>query len=518
MVEPLERAAADAYWEANTQSNDATEAAAARAQKAVTRVWSDRALFDELQSHSTEAMQSPDDARQYALLHTAFLANQMDAAVLEEMIDTEVRVESVFNTFRASLRGVPTAENALREALRQSDDADLRRDVWEASKTIGPVVEADVLRLVALRNGEARNLGYSDFYHFSLALQEMSVEQLFMILGDVEAATEEPFRVYKAGLDRQLAERFGIGVEELRAHHFGDPFFQEAPTGEIDLDRFFAGRDLPPIAVAFFDAIGLDVRDVLKRSDLYERPAKNQHAFATHVGRYEDVRILCNCTPTEQWMGTLLHELGHAVYDKYLGDDLPFFLRDVSHILTTEAIAMLLGRFSRNAAWLVRYAGVVEEEATALAASAEREQAAQLLIMARWCLVMAHFERALYADPTQDLNALWWTLVKRFQHIMPPEGRPSRADWAAKIHLATAPVYYHNYQLGEMFASQLLDYLHAHIGSADSGLVANPAVGDYLKRRVFAPGARLRWDALIETATGEPLNTAHFIAHLQSAL
>ena len=37
------------------------------------------------------------------------------------------------------------------------------------------------------------------------------------------------------------------------------------------------------------------------------------------------------------------------------------------------------------------------------------------------------------------------------------EGRAAAPDWAAKIHIATNPVYYHNYMLGEMMASQLQD-------------------------------------------------------------
>jgi peptidyl-dipeptidase A len=142
--------------------------------------------------------------------------------------------------------------------------------------------------------------------------------------------------------------------------------------------------------------------------------------------------------------------------------------------------------------------------------------------MARWCLVMCHFERALYvADPHTDLNRLWWDLVRRFQGVTPPDGRnqpdsPAGAAWAAKLHLALAPVYYQNYLLGEIFASQLLDHLRGPVlgGSGDDPLVSSPQVGDYLRHHIFAPGQRLRWDALIERATGELLNPARFTAHL----
>jgi hypothetical protein len=92
--------------------------------------------------------------------------------------------------------------------------------------------------------------------------------------------------------------------------------------------------------------------------------------------------------------------------------------------------------------------------ASELGAKLDAARAAELLVFTRWVLVMNAFERALYADPESDLDTIWWELVSRHQGITPPDGRRA-PDWAAKIHIAVAPVYYHNYLLGEMMASQL---------------------------------------------------------------
>ena len=512
-VAPLEVAVAEAWWQSNIHSSPDNEARAAAAQKAITRLYADPAAYAFLRDLDPAPL-APDEARQHTLLLHLFTASQMDDAVIEEIADTEQRVETAYNSHRPLLRGTPTGENALREILRSSNDSDLRREAWEVGKQIGAVVEKDVLRLVALRNGEARKRGYTDYYDMALRLQEIEPPTLFALLDDIAAQTDDLWAEYKAGLDATLAARFGVAASDLRPWHYADPFFQEAPTGAIDLDPLFAPHDIVGVASAFFDAIGLDVRDILARSDLYERDGKSQHAFCLHVGRGDDVRVLCNCTPSERWMGTLLHELGHAVYDKYLPADLPFFLHDTAHTLTTEAIAMLLGRLSRNGAWLTRWAGVAPDKAQAVATSAAGEGRVQLLIMARWCLVMTHFERALYGDPGQDLNALWWRTVQRFQGVTPPPNRDA-PDWAAKLHLALAPAYYHNYLLGEMFASQLLDYLQAHITpTGDTALVSRPDTGDYLRSAVFAHGARLPWNDLIARATGESLNPVHFVRHL----
>ena len=52
----------------------------------------------------------------------------------------------------------------------------------------------------------------------------------------------------------------------------------------------------------------------------------------------------------------------------------------------------------------------------------------------RLAMVMTHFERALYQDPEQDLNTLWWDLVEEFQGVRRPEGRHA-PDWASKISI-----------------------------------------------------------------------------------
>ncbi|HUI49402.1 MAG TPA: peptidase M3A and M3B thimet/oligopeptidase F, partial [Acidimicrobiia bacterium] len=80
--------------------------------------------------------------------------------------------------------------------------------------------------------------------------------------------------------------------------------------------------------------------------------------------------------------------------------------------------------------------------------------------------------------------------------------------WAAKIHVAAAPVYYHNYLFGEMFASQLTATFGTLIDDADAG----PSLGSAL----FAPAATMRWDRLVQHATGSALTPAAFARDIAS--
>jgi peptidyl-dipeptidase A len=89
--------------------------------------------------------------------------------------------------------------------------------------------------------------------------------------------------------------------------------------------------------------------------------------------------------------------------------------------------------------------------------------------------------------------------------VAPPPGR-SEPDWAAKIHVAVAPVYYHNYLLGEMLASQLEETCERECG----GLVGSAEAGELLVSRVFQHGSSWRWDEVTKEATGGSLSAEAF--------
>jgi peptidyl-dipeptidase A len=510
-LRPLEVELAAAWWEANTRSSPEAERRRVRAELARQELFADADAFAAVTS-ARAAQHERDDAdplllRHLDVLYDAFIPHQVPAELRREIVELEASVESTFNTFRGVIDGARVDANAIDEILRTSDDVDARRAAWEASKQIGPEVAGSIRALARLRNRAARELGFRDHFALALATAELDEDRLFATLADVDRVTAAPFAAWKHDLDAALSRRFGTPVDELMPWHLDDPFFQETPAaGAIALDEHFAAADLEALTLRTYDGLGLDVRPVLARSDLYARDGKSQHAFCIDVDREGDVRVLCNVEPSERWMDTMLHEFGHAVYDREADHELPWLLRGAAHPLTTEGIAMLMGRLPRDPEWLAEVADLPTETVAELAPRLASARRAGTLVFARWVLVMTAFERALYADPDADLDTLWWELVERHQLVRRPPGRHA-PDWAAKIHLAAAPVYYQNYLYGELFAAQLRTTLQQRAG----GLVDRPDAGALLVREVFAPGASLRWDALVARATGGPL-TAESLA------
>ncbi len=486
--------------------------------------------FVELKAIRRSGVSDPLLARQIDVLYRKYLSRQISPELLKKILAKENAAQRAFNVFRPTLDGKEATNNDLRRILIESRDSDELRAAWEADKKVGPVVLADLKELVALRNQAARQLGFSDYYAMRLFLGEQDREQLIKLFDELDELTRGPFREAKLEMDAALAERYGIAVDELRPWHYQNPFFQDAPATPGALpESVYESLDTVEVCRKFYEGIGLPVDDVLARSDLYEKPGKNPHAFATDIDRSGDVRIFENVVPGREWLTTTMHELGHAVYFKNVAcksqtapdtfsATLPYVLRSDAHPLCTEGVAMMFDRFPLNVDWLRAMGADIPNPERYRAATAKLRRN-RMLVFARWAQVMFRFETALYADPDQDLGRLWWDLVEKYQEVKRPEGR-DEPDFAAKYHIVGAPAYYHNYMLGEMFASQvhhaLIQSLQPGTNPAGAIYVGNKSVGEFLERRVFAPGLTLNWNELTRHATGAELSPKAFAEDIKT--
>ena len=507
-IQSLETEFHRAWWDSQVDAGPENERRRSELEIELRRVKGDAEALRAVLEALHHEIHDPILRRQLEVLRLSLIDNQMDDSSRELLVELESGVESDFNSYRPVVDGQRLAENEIEQILKSSNDEDERRRAWAASKEVGAVVADRVRELARIRNQVARDLGYADYYRMSLDLQELPEDWLFSVMDELEELTDEPFRAWKSRLDASLKERFS--TDTLMPWHYADPFFQEMPAeGRVNLDPLLGDGSAPDLARQTFAAWGVDIGPVLERSDLYPRERKSQHAFCLDVDRSgKDVRILANVVPGERWIEVMLHESGHAAYDVSIDKHLPYLLRRPTHIFVTEAIALLSGRLVRDPEWLSEVAGRDPQGVAEITPRLRASSAAQKALFARWGLVMVHFEREFYADPEGDLDSFWWELVERFQLVRDPGGRGP--DWAAKIHVAVAPVYYQNYLLGELLASQLDATLRAQCG----GLAGVRAAGDLLNERVFQVGSSQRWGQVVEGATGRRLSAKDFAASL----
>jgi len=511
-LDPVETEFARVYWQFANSGDEALQPRLVELEMQLHAILSSAQDFGQVQAWRKQGGQDAQTTRILDHLYYAFLTRQEPEQLARRRAELDTQISGYYANYRGEYQGQRLTNNDIKDFLKHSDVESVRRGAWEASKGIGPVVADLVLELVGLRNATAHSLGFRDYYAMMLAAQEIDEAELFELLARLEELTREPFRRQKQLLDAGLVERFGLADSRaLRPWHYEDPFFQEAPRlNDLDLDPFVEGHDLEQATLDTFDRVGLDVRQSLSQSDLYERDGKDQHAFCLTLGRHpETTRCLCNCRGNADWAATMLHEFGHAAYDQYIDPEQPFFLRTVAHTNSTEAIAMLFGRLVYDPAWLEDILRVDPAVAAQLSDKAHEQLSFAMLVFTRWMMVMVHFERDLYGGTVEDLNKHWWDLVEKYQFLIRPEGR-NQPDWASKTHIAEAPVYYHNYMLGELTASQLQHYIEHQLGQQP--LIRQPRCGAWLREGLFEQGALRPWNAALEFLTGEKLNSQYFVS------
>ncbi len=524
-IRPLDITANRAWWDAMMTGKKEAFKLKEDAQNKLDALLADKAQFAELKAIKEKGgIDDPVTKRAIDIIYLMSLEKQLDAELLQGMTKLANEIEEQFTNFRAKIPdakakdGFKTlTDNEVRNILKASTLSERRQEVWEAAKQLGREVEPGLKKLVKLRNTAAKTLGFANYHAMLLHLNEQNGDDLIKLFDRLDDLTREPFKKAKTEIDVELAKACSVKPSDLMPWHYHDQFFQEVPAVfKADLDKIYKDQDLIALSRDFYRGIDLPIDLVIEKTgnDFKPREGKNQHAFSTDITRDgTDVRVLANIVPNEQWMSTMLHEFGHSVYTSInIPEKLPYVLRTESHILTTEGVAMMFEKLSKRRLWLEKM-GVKVDDAKAFDETGAKMLRYQLLIFSRWCQVMLRFEKGMYENPEQDLNKLWWDMVEKYQLLKRPPGR-NAPDYGAKYHIVGAPVYYHNYMMGELFASQLHHAIARKVyNDADPNTVVyvgNKEVGAFMRRAVFEPGRTMTWNELTRHATGADLNPEAF--------
>ena len=512
---PLFTEANTAYFNATISGKEEDYKKAADLQVQLSKIYASKVDFAKLKRFKdSNTIQDELLNRQLIKIYNAYASSQIDEKKLEEMIRLQNETEKKFSTFRAEVNGKKITDNEVENTLKTSIDSKLLEATWASSKEVGGVINDNLIKLVKLRNEAARELGFKNYHEMSLKLSEQDPQEIENLLNELDDLTRDAFAKLKNDIDEHLAKKYNLPKEKLMPWHYENRFFQEAPKiYNVNLDSYYKDKDVVALTKNYYSGLGLPIDNMVAKSDLFEKEGKYQHAYCTNIDKGKDVRVVCNVKPNYNWMGTMLHEFGHAVYDYNIDSTLPWTLREPAHTFTTEAIAMMFGRMASNGQWLVDMVGISKEEKDKIADESFKSLRLEQLTFSRWVQVVYRFEKAMYENPDADLNKLWWDLVEKYQMLKRPEGR-NKPDYASKIHIALYPAYYHNYLMGELLASQYYAYIVKNVLHSEDlknqSFVNKPEVGKYLLENIFKPGTKYYWNDMIEKATGEKLTAKYY--------
>ena len=488
------------------------------------KIFTDKKIFQEIKHYLKKSDDyNSQDKRTLKKLFLNFQTNQVSEDKIKKITDLQNTIEQTLNNFRAKVENKKYSDNEIENILRDSKDLALLENIWKAHKKVGNLIQDDLLKLIKLRNDIAKEQGYSNFHEMSLCSSEITTMQVDNIFNELDNLTKKEYGILKSEIDIKIAKNLNIDRKKLMPWHFQNRFFQEAPKlYDLDLDSIYESIDIEETTKSFFMSHGLGINDINSRSSLYEKENKNQHAFMINLDRKKaDVRVLCNLRPNAMWMNTNLHEFGHAIYEKHIDKSMNWTLIEPAHIFITEAIAMMYGRFASNPDWIKDNIVIDTNLVENIEETKENDQMNNIkkytskiarleqLVFSRWVQVMYNFEKQLYENPEQHLNALWWDMVEKYQLINRPKNWEN-ADWASKYHFVGAQCYYHNYLLGEILASQLYNFISKNITKSKSSFTNKKEVGEFLKNEFFKYGSLYQWNELIKKATGEGLTAKYY--------
>lgn len=448
--------------------------------------------------------------KQLEILYENYLPCQGDWALQESILSLES-----FLRFRLWQRtndpGIKEAEEVLRHS---EDDEDLYR-AWRKIKDPGVGIRDSLYRLVCLRNALAREAGFSDFYEMKIRLDGLNVSYVDSLFGRLKSETDSAYARMKAELDSLFSQSFSVELSRLGPWHFRGHFFQNGLLAcDAGRDRYYNYVGMSHMVLRFFASIGLPMDDVMARSMMSVKDGSMPVFTCLAFDRKGDVRIIGNLQGTENDMRQLLARTGEAAYLKYIPGTLPYLLRCPAVPFFEEGISAFFGRMAGYSNWILSMGvfslGQAEELRGSYFGTLKKEE----LFGLRWGLFMYDFERSLYkGEPL--LGKRWNELLEDYMLISSDSVHGGFTDWAAENYFSLYAGNFHNVVLGELMASQLLEYFCTNFPGVGSernpDLVGTEEIGRHLQKYLFNPGASKPWNEILEDLSGHGLSPEAFL-------
>lgn len=389
--------------------------------------------------------------------------------------------------FRYQVQGEELDLGAVRHILRVEKDRERRRAAWLSFAPLSEKLAARTRELFTLRNEAARAEGFATYAHMQIAAQGLELEQVKGILEELAAKSDPAYRqIIAAG-----AERHGLDqvqpwdVKFLLDGEGGLPkqyFPKSGILGRLEEWGRLHGVDLAELGIKVYF---MDIP---------------YNGLCMSIGR-RDIRILGNPSDGHNYYKTSFHELGHALHSAY-NDPGSYILRREPSVFG-EGMAEMMGYTVNEPGWLA-HVGLSAAEI----ASAAREGMGPWFAYLRQRSAHALFEYEAYANPDGDLDRINAEVEARVLGC----AVDATPRWASEPNAwySRYPVYWQNYVLADVVASQIHHDLRRRFGSVWGSREAVT----YMREQYWAPGGSVEWQEKLVRGTGAPLSTTALVADL----
>ena len=533
-------ASALAEWKSNTyimEGDTATAAATRRANEALAKFTGSQENIEQARFFLKYRDKLPPlQVRQLErILYQAANNPQTVPELVSARIKAETEQTERLFGFDFQIDGKSVTTNDIDNILKTETELSKRLAAWEASKEVGKGLKEGLIQLQDLRNRTVQALGYDDYFAYQVSDYGMTVKEMLELNHRLIEEIWPLYRELHTFARYELAKKYGVKEvpDYLPAHwlpnRWGQDWNAMITVEGFDIDsqlkeksaewlikqgeRFYISLGFEPLPQSFWE-----------RSSLYPLPPetpykKNNHASAWHMDLEKDVRCLMSVIPNAEWYETVHHELGHIYYFiSYTNPNVPLLLREGANRAYHEAVGSLMGLAAMQKPFLA-HLGLVPQDTQTDEIQVLLKEALNYIVFIPWSAgVMTDFEYELYSNnlPSDQFNAKWWELKKRYQGIVPPYERGEEfCDAASKTHINNDAAQYYDYALSYIQLFQLHHHIATEILHQDpraTNYYGSKEVGSFL-RSLLEKGATEDWRKLSKEKLGEELSAKAMLAY-----
>jgi Peptidase family M3 len=412
------------------------------------------------------------------------IANNPELTALVENI---TRAE---NSFRYTVENRRLTRAELTEVVAHSSDRKLRQASWEARAQITAVNGERIRRALKLRNELALRDSQELFSVFMLRRKGVETQKLFEWFDEIRSHTEPEYQALLKRMRHELRVDF---VEPWDLE-----FYFSALTNDFEQQKF-----VPEEGWAITKKLAAGLGYDIERLPVEMQIVDLSFAGAAYPILYgKEVKILANRYSGILFFDRLLHATGHALHYSMITEP-SFLLRNGYAEPFDEGLAQIMA--------LRLYRPEVETEVFSLTP----EQAQIVAETARWktlfeirrTMAESLFEFEAYAEPDQDLNALYNRIHSKYLGV----AMHAAPVWAYNPMYGSDPIYLQSYVIGDMVAHQI-----SHATDRKFGARWDKRAGVYLEKNFYSRGAEQKLDEIMQNGTGEPLTVRYLSDYLNA--
>ncbi len=457
-----------------------------------------------------------------------------DAELRAELARIAVDMDSMYGKGKYCPDGEDSCKNLgeLENTLATVRDYDQLLEAWQGWRTISPPIRPLYERFAELTAMGAKELGYDNLGDLWKSGYDMPADEFEEEAERLWGQVKPLYEALHCHVRAKLGETYGTDKVPqdgpIPAHLLGNMWSQQwnniypliepyAGVANLDVsqalqDQGYTATRMVEQAEGFFMSLGMpELPATFWERSMFTKPRDRDvvcHASAWPIDGNEDVRIKMCIEPTEEFLTTIYHELGH-IYYFLIYNDQPMLFQDGAHDGFHEAIGDTIV-LSMTPSYLQKI-GLVGDVTPSKEAviNQQMKMALEKIAFLPFGKLVDQWRWDVFAGktPPERYNADWWALRTKYQGIAPPVTRTeANFDPGAKYHVpGNTPYtrYFLSFVLQFQFHKALCDYAGSDVPLHECSIYGNADAGQRFMD-MLALGSSVPWPVAFEKLTGQP--------------